>query len=210
MRAVAAAILLAVTVAGPAAAQGRRPIDADRFLELPQVGDPQLSPDGRAVAYTVTTPSLQENRNVSRVWLVGTDGAPARQLTTAPGNERAPRWSPDGQRLAFISPREEGQQVWQVRADGGAPVRITDIPTGVSDYVWARDGRALYVVTDLPWPATGDEAARRSGDFPTEARIWTGLFYRHWNEWRAGVRQHDRRRDSPHAMTPPPRTRSPS
>jgi dipeptidyl aminopeptidase/acylaminoacyl peptidase len=63
------------------------------------------------------------------------------------------------------------------------------VPTGVSDFQWSRDGRDLFLVSDVKWP-TQQEIERRNGEYPTDARIWTSLFYRHWNEWRVGLRQH--------------------
>src|SRR5690242_12276845 len=77
----------------PASAQ-KRAITIDDFLALKSVGDPQLSPDGKWVAYTVTEYSLKENRGTTRIWLVGAAGGEARPLTAGPGSDRQPRWSP--------------------------------------------------------------------------------------------------------------------
>src|SRR6266581_1517533 len=99
----------------------KRAITIDDYLALKSVGNPQLSPDGKLVAYTVTEQSLKDNRGISRIWLA--------------------------------------------------------------------DGTGLIVTSDIKWPAQ-QEIDRRNGDFPTDARLWTGLLWRHWDDWRAGKRQH--------------------
>src|SRR3954468_20937967 len=81
----------------------KRAITFEDYVALKSVSDPQLSPDGKWVAYTVSTPSLQDNRNVSRVWVAEVATAKTRQVTNGPGSDRQPRWSPDGKTLAFIS-----------------------------------------------------------------------------------------------------------
>src|SRR2546423_7975803 len=89
----------------------RRAITFEDFIALKVVSDPQLSPDGKWVAYSVSTPSLADNRNVSRIWVVEVATGRGRQLTGGPGSDRQPRWSPDGQTLAFSSARDNGASV---------------------------------------------------------------------------------------------------
>jgi len=171
-------------------AQSKQPLTFDRFIALKAAGDPQLSPDGATVAFTVSEPSLQENRNISRVWVVPMAGGLPRALTAGPGSDFAPRWAPDGHSLAFISTRAQGAQVWRVALAGGDAVQLTSGESGVNDFLWAPDGKAVYATSDLKWPPTGQEIDRRNGEFPTQAKIWTDLFYRYWNEWRVGTRSH--------------------
>lgn len=175
-------------LAGPALAQ-RRAMTVDDYLALPAVGDPQLSPDGRRVAYTVTATSLKENRGVSRIWIAEVAGGEPRQITEGPGSDRQARWSPDGRSLAFVSTRENGPQLWILPVEGGEPHRLSNLPDGVSDPVWLPDGTGVLVTSDVKWPPE-QEIDRRNGGFPTDARIWTELLWRHWDDWRAGKRQH--------------------
>jgi dipeptidyl aminopeptidase/acylaminoacyl peptidase len=170
--------------------QSRQPLSFERFLALQIVGDPRLSPDGSTVAFTVSVPSLQDNRNVSRIWIVPAAGGTPRALTAGPGSDFAPRWAPDRRSLGFVSTRADGAQVWRVAAAGGEATQLTKLESGVNDFLWARDGKAVYVTSDLKWPATGQEIDQRNGEYPTQARIWSELFYRYWNEWRNGVRSH--------------------
>jgi len=172
------------------AAQERHPITVDQFLALKVVGDPQPSPDGTRVAYTVSTPSLQDNRNVSRIRIVAVTGGAIGDVPSGTGSDRAPRWAPDGKSVAFISTREGGSQVWRYYPDSSAaPAKVTAVASGINDFLWSPNGRSLFFWSDIPWP--GDqEITRRNGEFPTDAKIWSDLFFRHWNEWRVGTRQH--------------------
>jgi dipeptidyl aminopeptidase/acylaminoacyl peptidase len=181
-------VLLLLLVASPLLAQ-KRAITFDDYIALKAVSDPQLSPDGRWVAYTVSTPSLQDNRNVARVWIVEVATARTRQLTGGPGSDRQARWSPDGKTLAFISTREGGAQVWLLPIAGGDARKVSSLAEGASDPIWLPDGSGLLVVSDIKWPEN-QEIDQRNGAYPTEARIWTGLFWRHWDDFRAGKRQH--------------------
>jgi dipeptidyl aminopeptidase/acylaminoacyl peptidase len=174
----------------PLSAQSKQPITFDRFLALQISGDPRLSPDGATVAFTVTVPSLDDNKNISRIWVVPIGGGPPRVLSAGPGSDLAPRWAPDGKSLAFISTRGAGPQVWRVALAGGEATQLTNLDGGVNDFLWAPDGKAVYVTSDVKWPASGQEIDQRNGAYPTQARIWTDLFYRHWNEWRVGLRSH--------------------
>ena len=175
----------------PVAAQ-KRAITIDDYLALKSVGDPQLSPDGRWVAYSVTEPSLKDNRGISRIWLADVATGQGRQLTGGgPGSDRQPRWSPDGRTLAFVSTRESGAQLWVLpMGTGGEARRVTSLPDGVFDPLWLPDGTGLVVTSDIKWPPGQQEIDRRNGEFPTEARIWTEWMWRHWDDWRAGKRQH--------------------
>jgi dipeptidyl aminopeptidase/acylaminoacyl peptidase len=159
------------------------------FIALPSVSDPQLSPDGKWVAYTVTTPSLQDNRGIARVWVAELATGKTRQLTGGPGSDRQPRWSPDGKTLAFISTREGGAQVWLLPVGGGDARKVSSLADGASDPMWLPNGAGLLVVSDIKWPAD-QEIDRRNGAYPTDARIWTGLMWRHWDDFRVGKRQH--------------------
>ena len=167
----------------------RRAITFEDYLALKSVSDPQLSPDGKWVVYTVSTPSLQDNRNVARVWLAELATGQSRQLTAGPGSDRQPRWSPDGKTLAFISTREGGPQVWLLAIAGGDAHKVSNLPDGASDPVWMPDGKALIVTSDIKWPPS-QEIDQRNGQYPTDARLWTSLMWRHWDDWRAGKRQH--------------------
>src|SRR3989441_10731752 len=178
----------------PGLSAQKRAITIDDYLAVKAVGNPQLSPDGKWVAYTVTEQSLKDNRGITRIWLADVASGAVRQLTAGPGSDRQPRWSPDGRTVAFVSTRESGAQLWVLPIGaGGEARRVSSLPDGVSDPVWLPDGTGLVVTSDIKWPPPppgAQEIDRRNGEFPTDARIWTDLMWRHWDDWRAGKRQH--------------------
>lgn len=188
LKRLAVAILLLAPV--PLGAQ-QRAITAEDFIGLPVVSDPQLSPDGRWVAYTVTTASLKDNRGTTRIWVADMRSGASRPLTAGPHSDYSPRWSPDGTSLAFLSTRHENPQIYVLAmgSAGGEAHRVSDIADGVGEFQWKPNGRGFLAVVDVKWPPE-QEIDRRNGAYPTDARLWTTLLYRHWNEWRAGRRQH--------------------
>ena len=131
--------------------------DLDR---LATVAEPALSPDGKHVAYTVTSGNLEEDRPQSDLWRVDWDGGNARALTATPThNEWMPRWSPDGAWLAFLSDRGDDDaltQVWVMPTGGGEAEVLTSFPGGVSDYAWSPDGKRLAVIAADPERPEGE------------------------------------------------------
>jgi dipeptidyl aminopeptidase/acylaminoacyl peptidase len=161
MRSIILSGLLAAAIAAPLSAQQqKRPLQVDDFARLRSVGDPQLSPDGEWIAYTVSTIDLEKDRSDTDVWMVSWDGATNLRLTSSPDAESSPRWSPDGRYLSFTSSRQEGRgsQVWLLDRRGGEAQRITEIRGGVSSYAWSPDGaRLAFLVRDQP----ADTSSRR-------------------------------------------------
>ena len=133
---------------------------------MKDVSDPQISPDGAWVAYTVSTPDTVKDEDNTDIWMASWDGKQQVQLTRSPAGEHAPRWSPDGRTLAFLSSRDderEVDQVWLLDRAGGEPERVTDLPGGVSDLAWSPDGRRLALIVSDPDPnakAPGDTSSR--------------------------------------------------
>lgn len=163
----AAALLFSLLICAmaqtSASARGITPEDYYAF-EFP--GDPQISPDGKLVAYVVTKVDRAQNRRNSTIWMAATDGSRAPwQFTTAPQSFTAPRWSPDGQSLAFLSSRPESTpaaaagaastgtaeptrtQVYVLPMNGGEAKRITNLKNGASVFRWSPDGARLAVVS---------------------------------------------------------------
>jgi len=144
----AAAILLGA----PLAAADQRPLRLDDIFQLKDVSDPRLSPDGRFVAYTVRTLDAKKDRSDRDIYLAAVDGSgePLR-LTSSPRSESSPRFSPDGEWIAFLSSREGGRgQVFLLSRRGGEAVKLTDYEADVSDLAWSPDSKRLaLVVSDV-------------------------------------------------------------
>ncbi|MEP7226387.1 MAG: S9 family peptidase [Gemmatimonadales bacterium] len=145
--------VVAPAVMGQAPAQ--RKLQLDDVYRLRDVSDPQLSPDGAWVAYTVSRPDTSEDRADSDVWMSRWDGARSVRLTSSKSSEATPRWSPDGRYLTFLSDRDDAREVdqlWLLDRSGGEAERITDLPGGISEYAWSPDSKRLALIVSDPDP----------------------------------------------------------
>lgn len=149
-------------VATVAAAPGRRLLTVDDMTRERDVTDARISPDGQLVAYSVSDADTAYDVSVSAVYVTSWDGRTTRRMTWSKQGEHAPRWSPDGRMLAFLSARDEErdvEQVWMLPRDGGEAQRVTNFPGGVTDYAWAPDGHRLAVIANDPDSDSGDADA---------------------------------------------------
>lgn len=130
-------------------AQSKRPMTIDDVMAMRTVSDPQLSPDGRQVAFVVSTIDLQTNTRNSDLWMVAVEGGEARRLTYWPKRDDAPQWASDSRRLAFISDRDGKAQVYVISTTGGEAQKLTDVKTAVQSFAWSPDGlRIAYIAAD--------------------------------------------------------------
>jgi dipeptidyl aminopeptidase/acylaminoacyl peptidase len=161
----------------------RRPIVPRDLLRIRFMSDPQIAPDGRRVAFVVTTLSEERDESLSNVWLVDIAAGEPRRFTTGPMRDSAPRWSPDSTKIAFVSECDRGKpgQLYVMPADGGEPIRVTDLRNGVDAAwgpVWSPDGSRLAVTARVggwPEPEREDERGKsRPGQLSSLSRTLQG------------------------------------
>jgi dipeptidyl aminopeptidase/acylaminoacyl peptidase len=133
----------------------RHPFNLDDLARIRDVRDPQCSPDGRSVAYTVSSVDVKEDKTNSHVWMISLDGKDDRQITSSQDSESSPRWSPDGKYLGFTSSRPgaaKGNQVWLLDRQGGEAFQLTDVKGNLESYEWAPDSKRLALLIGDPDP----------------------------------------------------------
>src|SRR6185369_14597433 len=129
------------------------------IFALKTVGDPRISPDGAWIAYTVSSLDKKEDSSDTDIYMVAASGGAPVRLTSSKKPENAPRWSPDGRYLAFLSARDgKKPQVFLLDRRGGDAQAITDYKTGASAIVWSPDSAKLALLVPEPDPSDPETA----------------------------------------------------
>ena len=157
------------------AARGMVPEDLTRILF---VTDPQVSPDGRRIAFVVTSLSDERDEYLSNIWIVDAAGGAPRRFTAGPRRDIEPRWSPDGAQLAFLSERapKDKLQLYVMPADGGEPTKLTALENGVGSIAWSPEGSRLAFVSAVGGQREPDSEEEKRKSRP--ARVITAVKYR--------------------------------
>ncbi len=181
-------------------AQTKRPMQLEDLFRIQRVSDPQLSPDGKTVAYVVAVVDKAANRTNTDIWLVPTAGGEAKQLTNSPRHDRHPRWSPDGSTILFESNRDGSMQIYSINVATGQTRQLTAISTEASGAVWSPTGKQIGFVSavfpefsDKPFAEAdrlNKEKQESRDNSKMKARVITKLLYRHWDSWVDDKRQH--------------------
>jgi dipeptidyl aminopeptidase/acylaminoacyl peptidase len=196
------ALSLAFALSASAQDSAKHAITFDDLIKMHRVIEPQISPDGKWVAFTVTTPDMDANRNASNIWMVPTAGGAAIQLTQS-GQDSSPVWSPDGKTLAFLSSRGGDSQVYLLSMEGGEAQKLTKLSTGADNPKWSPDGKTI-AFTSLVYPdcvsrsataLNNDDDCNSKRETEKEknkvkAHVAEQLLYRHWTHWNEGKRSH--------------------
>src|SRR5688572_27065295 len=190
-------VLAAATLASPLAAQtaAKTPFTADDLVRLKRVSDPQVSPDGRYVAYVMSETDMDADRRRSDLWLLdlaGKDSKP-RRLTQNPANDNSPRWSADSNIIYFLSTRSGTSQVWRLQLGGGEATQVTDYPRDVGTLKVAPTGVRLALTMEvLPDcdPACTKQKMEAEEKSKATGRVYDRTFIRHWDTWSDGSRSH--------------------
>lgn len=188
-----AAVIFTLLAVAPAIAAPRG-LTIDDMLAMQRISDPQVSPDGKWVAFAVRDTDFDANRGRFDVWLAAADGSSVTRLTTHPENDQDPRWSPDGRWIYFTSTRSGSAQVWRIQPSGGEAEQVTKLATDINGFEVMPDGKRLVLAIDV-WPNARtlaesiklDETKSKS---KVKAHATDQLLFRHWDTWEDGKYSH--------------------
>src|SRR5437762_2097624 len=178
----------------------KRPFTFEDMMKLKRVGAPVPSPDGKWVVFDCVDVDLEANTRISHLWIVPASGGESRRLNPTPNHEERPRFSPDGKRLIWTSKATDPTQIWMCDFDSGSgvltgkPHQVTNISTGADGGIWSPDGKNIVFVSAV-YPDCKDDACNKQRDeelkkSKVKAKIFTKLFYRHWNAFTEFKRSH--------------------
>ncbi len=186
--------LLTFLLAAPLIYAQKDPFDATAMMQLARISDPQVSPDGKTVAFVVQTVNLEANKKPKNIYTVPLEGGKPILLSSAGESNDRPRWSKDG-KIFFISDRSGLPQIWSMDADGSSLKQITFLSTGAGGVLPSADGKTLVFTSDV-FPSCGadDGCNKKMLDdqkaSKVKARLITQLLYRHWTTWQDPTRTH--------------------
>jgi len=170
------------------------------MMKLKRVSEPAPSPDGRWIVFAAEDVDLEANTKISHLWIVPATGGESHRLNERSNHEERPRFSPDGERLIWTSKATDPTQIWMCDFDTdsgtlkGKPHQVTNISTGADGAIWSPDGKNIVFVSAV-YPDCKDDACNKQRDeelkkSKVKAKIFTRLFYRHWNAFTEFKRSH--------------------
>jgi dipeptidyl aminopeptidase/acylaminoacyl peptidase len=197
----AALLFLASSVLAQPASQ-KHAFTFEDMMKFKRVGAPVPSPDGKWVVFDCEDVDLAANKKTSHLWIVPASGpaAAGRRLNPTPNHEERPRFSPDGKRLIWTSKATDPTQIWMCDFDSnagqlvGKPHQVTSISTGADGAIWSPDGKNIVFVSAV-YPDCKDDLCNKQRDeelkkSKVKAKIFSRLFYRHWNAFTEFKRSH--------------------
>ena len=165
------------------------------LYDIRNVSDPQISPDGKTIAFVLSEYHLEKGSSNSDIYLMNADGSNIRQITQNEGRDGHPRWSPDGKQLMFVSTREDGPQIWLLPVGIGEAKQLSTLSTGISSPEWTPDGKSIIFTTDVFPECGADDACNKKlndglADGPLQAHMSDELLFRHWSYYTDGKVTH--------------------
>src|SRR5690242_15107074 len=178
----------------------KHPFTFEDMMKLKRVDEPVPSPDGKWVVFSATDVDLEANTKISHLWIVPASGGESKRLNQTTNHEERPRFSPDAKRLIWTSMATDPTQIWMCDFDSGTgtlagqPHQVTNISTGADGGTWSPDGKNILFISAV-YPDCKDDACNKQRDeelknSKVKAKIFTHLFYRHWNAFTEFKRSH--------------------
>jgi dipeptidyl aminopeptidase/acylaminoacyl peptidase len=184
--------LAALGAAGAAAQDAPHPFSIHDMLAMERLSDPQVSPDGRWVAFVVRSTDLEANRGRTDIWLTSIDGKTTKRLTSHEAGDWNPRWCRDGG-LFFLSTRSGSSQVWRIEPTGGEARQITDLPLDINEFRVEPALKKFLVAMEV-YPGLGIDGTvekdQEKAALQTTGMVYDELMFRHWDTWEDGKRSH--------------------
>lgn len=147
------AVLILTASIHTTAQESKRPLNIDDLVHMKTVRNPEISPDGMWIAFTVTESDLEKDKSETRIWMVPTAGGDAIPMTAKGYSASQPKWSPDNKYLSFLAEKnDEKTQVWTLNRQGGEAQQLTEVLQGVSGHEWSPDGSRLLLLIRDPKP----------------------------------------------------------
>lgn len=171
-------------------AQQKRILTIDDLWAMQRIGGVSLSPDGKTLAFSLSSFSMELNKGNSDIYIINSDGSNLLPLVNSEKNESTPKFTPDGKKLSYIF----NNQIWLCYLDGSNKTQLTDIYSGVTDYVWSNDGSKILFTSSVYPDCFNDECNKTKDELKEKSKVkaslFTELMYRHWNDWRGDKRSH--------------------
>ena len=185
----------------------KRPMTFEDMMQMKRLGETAVSPDGKWLAYSVTTVNLEQNTKTAELFIQAIAGGEPKKLAVAQPGDSGPQFASDGKRILFLSGREGGQQVWLADFDPATgetsnAKKLTAISTEAGDALWSPDGKSVVftsaVYPDCPAIVAGDQSGDKcnadrdqaQAASKVKAQVFTHLLYRHWNHFTGDKRSH--------------------
>ena len=174
-----AALAVGISIAVSIPAADRRPIAETDLYAFQWIANPRISPDGSRIVYTHVNVNAKRDGYQTALWIIPSNGGPARQLTSGP-RDSSPQWSPDGKLLAFVRATEKDgkpqpAQIYLLAMEGGEARPVTDLPKGASGPAWSPDGRSIAFSSTT---VSSDFDKKKDGEEKSDVRVITRAAYR--------------------------------